>query len=137
MTKNKYAKVSYIVFANLEFLTFFFDPAKTHCHVQRLLVKVLTSSWFSMYAYTISNSTYNIIHNTMNNTINNSPFSFLLVCTWLFPIKEVMPLTSSKNIKKANVLFLIENEHQIFILYEIRNHRFGIVLYILEKKNIF
>ena len=128
MTNNKYAKVSYIVFANLEILTFFFELAKTHCHVQRLLVKVLTSCWFSTYAYTIYNSTY--------NTINNIPFSFRLICTWLFPINKVTPLTSSKNVKKANVFFLLENENQIFILYEIRKHRFGIVLYILEKKNL-
>ena len=134
MTNNKYAKVSYIVFANLEILTFFFELAKTHCHVQRLLVKVLTSCWFSTYAYTIYNSTYNTIHNTINNTINNIPFSFRLICTWLFPINKVTPLTSSKNVKKANVFFLLENENQIFILYEIRNHRFGIVLYILKKK---
>ena len=151
MIQNKYRKVSYIVLANLELIFFFFfDPAKAHCNVQQLVVKVLTSYWFSTYVYTICHTIYSTIYNTINNNINNIiPSSFLLICTRLFPTTYVTTLTSSKNVKKGNLFFLIENDHQVkltiyqnnlklfFILYEIINHCFGIVLHVLDKKNDF
>ena len=110
MIQNKYRKVSYIALTNLELLIFFW-PCKSSLQCSTIS---LTSYWFLMYVYTIYNTIYSTIYKPINNKINKIiPSSFLLICTRLFPITYVTTLTSSKNVKKGNVSFLIENDHQI------------------------